>query len=33
MIQAKKELSDLSVNIGESWLKDMDIEEIKSVFS
>ena len=32
MIQAKKELSDLSVNIGESWLKDMDIEEIKSVF-
>jgi len=32
MIQAKKELSDLSVNIGESWLKDMDIEEIKNVF-
>ena len=32
MIQAKKELSDLSVNIGESWLKDMDINEIKSVF-
>ena len=32
MIQAKKELSDLSVNIGESWLKDMDIDEIKNVF-
>ena len=32
MIQAKKELSDLSVNIGESWLKDMDIEDIKSIF-
>ena len=32
MIQAKKELSDLSVNIGESWLKDMDIEDIRSVF-
>ncbi len=32
MIQAKKELSDLSVSIGESWLKDMDIEELKSVF-
>jgi len=32
MIQAKKELSELSVNIGESWLKDMDIEEIRSVF-
>ncbi len=24
MIKAKQELSDLSVNIGESWLKDMD---------
>jgi len=32
MIQAKKELSDLSVNIGESWLKDMDTDEIKSLF-
>jgi SNF2 family DNA or RNA helicase/uncharacterized Zn finger protein len=33
MIQAKKELSDLSVNIGESWLKNMDTEEIKSLFN
>ena len=32
MIKAKKELSDLSVNIGESWLKDMDMEEIKEIF-
>lgn len=32
MIQAKKELSDLSVNIGESWLKDMNTDEIKSLF-
>ncbi len=32
MIQAKKELSDLSVSIGESWLKDMDVEALKSVF-
>ena len=32
IIQAKKELSDLSVNIGESWLKDMNTEEIKNLF-
>ena len=32
MIKAKKELSELSVNIGESWLKDMDMEEIKEIF-
>ena len=32
MIQAKKELSELSINIGENWLNDMDIEEIRSVF-
>ncbi len=33
MIKAKQELSDLSVNIGENWLKDMDTEELKSIFS
>ena len=32
MIKAKEELSELSVSIGESWLKDMDMEEIRSVF-
>ncbi len=32
MIKSKQELSDLSVNIGESWLKDMDKDELKSLF-
>lgn len=33
MIKAKQELSDLSVNIGESWLKDMDRGELEDIFS
>lgn len=32
MIKAKQELSDLSVNIGESWLKNMDKDDIKDIF-
>jgi SNF2 family DNA or RNA helicase len=32
MIKAKQELSNLSVNIGESWLKDMQKEDIESIF-
>lgn len=32
MIKAKQELSDLSVNIGENWLKDMDKDDIKNIF-
>jgi SNF2 family DNA or RNA helicase/uncharacterized Zn finger protein len=32
MIKAKQELSDLSVNIGESWLKDMDKDELEKIF-
>jgi len=32
MIKSKQKLSDLSVNIGESWLKDMDTEELKGLF-
>ena len=33
MIKAKQELSDLSVNIGENWLKDMDKDDLKDIFS
>lgn len=33
MIKAKKELSDLSVHVGENWLKDMDKEELKELFA
>ena len=33
MIKAKQELSDLSVNIGENWLKDIDKDELKDMFS
>ncbi|MFA7083077.1 MAG: DEAD/DEAH box helicase [Arcobacteraceae bacterium] len=33
MIKAKQELCDLSVNIGENWLKNLDKEELKSIFS
>lgn len=32
MIKAKQELSDLSVNIGENWLKDMSKDDIKNIF-
>lgn len=32
MIKAKQELSELSVNIGENWLKDMNQDELKSLF-
>ena len=32
MIKAKEELSELSVSVGESWLKDMDMEEIRTIF-
>ncbi len=32
MIKAKQELSDLSVNIGESWLKDMNKDDLKEIF-
>jgi len=32
MIKSKQELSDLSVNIGESWLKDMDKDELRDLF-
>lgn len=33
MIKSKQELSDLSVNIGENWLKDMDKDDLKKIFS
>jgi SNF2 family DNA or RNA helicase/uncharacterized Zn finger protein len=33
MIKSKQELSDLSVNIGENWLKDMDKEELMEIFA
>ncbi|MBE0491297.1 MAG: DEAD/DEAH box helicase [Sulfurospirillum sp.] len=33
MIKAKKELSDLSVHVGESWLKDMNAQELQELFS
>ena len=33
MIKAKQELSNLSVNIGENWLKDMDKDDIKELFA
>ena len=32
MIKAKQELSDLSVNIGENWLKDMDKDDLEDMF-
>ena len=32
MIKAKQELSDLSVNIGENWLKDMDKDDVMELF-
>jgi len=33
MIKSKQELSDLSVNIGENWLKDMDKDELRELFT
>ncbi len=33
IIKSKQELSDLSVNIGESWLKDMDRDDLRDIFS
>ena len=33
MIKAKQELSNLSVSIGENWLKDMDKDDIKELFA
>jgi len=33
MIKAKQELSDLSVNIGENWLKDMNKDDLRDIFS
>jgi SNF2 family DNA or RNA helicase len=33
MIKAKQELSDLSVNIGENWLKDLDKDDLRDLFS
>jgi SNF2 family DNA or RNA helicase len=33
MIKSKQELSDLSVNIGENWLKDMDRDDLKELFN
>ncbi len=33
MIKSKQELSELSVNIGENWLKDMDKEELMEIFA
>ncbi|MCP4134015.1 MAG: DEAD/DEAH box helicase family protein [bacterium] len=33
MIKAKQELSNLSVNIGEKWLSEMDNDELKNLFS
>jgi len=33
MIKSKQELSDLSVNIGEKWLSEMDNQELKELFS
>jgi len=32
MIKAKQKLSDLSVSIGESWIKDMDKDDLKELF-
>jgi len=32
MIKAKQELSDLSVSIGESWIKDMSKDDLKDLF-
>lgn len=33
MIKAKQELSDLSISIGENWLKDMDKDELRDIFT
>jgi SNF2 family DNA or RNA helicase/uncharacterized Zn finger protein len=33
MIKAKQELSELSVNIGENWLKDMDKDDLMELFN
>lgn len=33
MIKAKQELSNLSVNIGENWLGDMDRDELRGIFA
>jgi hypothetical protein len=32
MIKAKQELSELSVNIGENWLKDMSKDDLLDIF-
>jgi hypothetical protein len=32
MIKAKQELSDLSVSIGESWLGQLDRDELRGIF-
>jgi SNF2 family DNA or RNA helicase len=32
MIQSKQELSDLSVNIGEKWITEMNDDELKELF-
>jgi len=32
MIKSKQELSDLSVNIGENWLKDLDRDDLQELF-
>jgi hypothetical protein len=31
MIKVKQELSDLSVSVGENWLKDMNKDELKEI--
>ena len=33
IIKAKQQLSDLSVNVGENWLKDLDNKELQEIFS
>lgn len=33
IIKAKQELNNLSISIGESWLKDMNKDELKEIFS
>lgn len=33
MIKSKQELSDLSVNIGEKWLTEMDNDEVRDIFT